>query len=78
MNRFQAMAQIMAILCKDCSFQKGSRRYKLARKFVAAKIDTMGPDGAYSQAKLANYQLLIEFKEFQKEARAGKFLSKFV
>ena len=78
MNKFQAMAQIMAILCEDGHLQKGSHRYKLARKLVATKIATMGPDAAYSQAKWAKYQLLVEIEEFQKTAWAGKFLNNFI
>lgn len=78
MNKFQAMAQIMAILCEDGSFPKGSQRYKLARKFVAKKIDTMGPDAAYSQAKWSKYTLLVEIEELQRAEKAGKFFSHFV
>jgi hypothetical protein len=78
MNKFQAMAQIMAILCEDGRFPKGSQRYKLARKLIATKIDTIGPDAAYNQAKWAKYQLLIEIEEFQKAERAGKILRNFI
>ena len=78
MNKFQAMAQIMAILCEDGSFSKGSHQYKLARKFVAKKIDTMGPEAACNQAKWAKYQLLVEIEEFEKAERAGKILSNFI
>jgi hypothetical protein len=63
MNKFQAMAQIMAILCEDGFLQKGSQKYKLARKLIATKIDTMGPDAAYSKAKWSKYQLLVEIEE---------------
>jgi hypothetical protein len=48
MNRFQAMAQIMAILCEGGRIKKGSQRYKIARKMIAIKIDRMGPDAAYT------------------------------
>jgi hypothetical protein len=78
MNKFQAMAQIMAILCEDGSFPKGSHRYKLARKHVATKIDTMGPDAAYNQVKWSKYTLLVEIEELQKAERAGKILSNFI
>ena len=78
MNKFQAMAQIMTILCEDGSFQKGSHRYKLARTFVAIKIDKMGPDAAYAQAKWAKYQLLVEIEELEKTEKAGKILSNFI
>lgn len=78
MNKFQAMAKIMAILCEDGSFPKGSHGYKLARKLVATKIDTMGPDAAYSQAKWAKYTLLVEIEALQKAEKAGKILSNFI
>ena len=78
MNKFQAMAQIMVILGEDGSYPRGSRRYKLARKFVASKIDAMGPDAAFAQAKWAKYQLLVELETFQKAERAGRILSNFI
>ncbi len=49
MNRFQAMAKIMAMLTEDGSLEQGNRRYKLARKLVARKIDRLGPDTALIQ-----------------------------
>ena len=78
MNRFQAMARIMAILCKDGRLQKGSQRYKLARKLIATKIDRMGPDAAYSKAKWNKYELLVEIEELHKADKAGKILRNFV
>ena len=74
----QAMARIMAILCEDGFLQKGSHRYKIARKLIATKINTMGPDVAYSQAKWSKYTLLVEIKELQKVEKAGKILSNFI
>ncbi|XPS85175.1 uncharacterized protein Dvar_31930 [Desulfosarcina variabilis str. Montpellier] len=68
----------MAILSEDGSFPRNSHRYKLVRKFIAAKIDTMGPDAAYAQAKWAKYQLLIEIEEFEKAEKAGKIISGFI
>ncbi|WP_419663065.1 uncharacterized protein Dvar_35340 [Desulfosarcina variabilis str. Montpellier] len=78
MNKFQAMAHIMAILCEDGSFRKGSHRYKLARKLITAKINTMGPDAAYAQAKWAKYQLIVEIEELEKAEKAGKILINFI
>jgi hypothetical protein len=49
MNRFQAMAKIMAMLTEDGSIRPGSRRYKIARKMVARTIDRLGPDAALIQ-----------------------------
>jgi len=78
MDKFQAMAHIMAILSEDGSFTSHSRRYKIARKFIAAKICTIGPDAAYAQAKWSKYQLLVEIEEFEKAERAEKILSNFI
>ena len=77
MNKFQAMAQIMAILCEDGRFRKGSPKYKLARKLIASKIDTMGPDAAYLQAKWAKYQIIVEIDEFERAEKVGKIISNF-
>ena len=49
MNRFQAMAKIMAMLTDDRSLKPGSREYKFARKLVSRKIDRLGPDAALIQ-----------------------------
>ena len=78
MNKFQAMARIMAILCEDSRIRRGSRRYKLARKFIGTKIDEMGPDAAYLQAKWAKYQLIVEIEEFEKAEKFGKILRNFI
>ena len=51
MNRFQAMAQIMAILCENGHFKPGTPEYKVARKLVSSKIDNLGPKAALAQAK---------------------------
>ena len=49
MNRFQAMAKIMAMLTEEGSLKLGSREYKFARKLVSRKIDRLGPDAALIQ-----------------------------
>jgi len=41
MNKFQAMAKIMAILCEGGRLPKGSRKYKIARKLITSKIDRL-------------------------------------
>jgi hypothetical protein len=51
MNKFQAMAQIMAILCEDGLLKRGTRNYKLARKLISSKIDRLGPDAALAQVE---------------------------
>ena len=50
MNRFQAMAQIMAILCENNRLKPGTQEYKVARKIVSRKIEQLGPDAAFEQA----------------------------
>jgi hypothetical protein len=51
MNKFQAMARIMAILCEDGHLKPGTQAYKLARQLVSEKIDSLGPEAAFQQAK---------------------------
>ena len=62
MNRFQAMALIMEILCEGGHLQKGSREYKLARKLVSKMIEYLGPDEALASIKSSksNFQNKIE------------------
>lgn len=78
MNKFQAMAQIMAILCECDRLRNGSHEYKIARKLIAAKIDRMGPDAAYTKAKWNKHELLVEIEELLKAEKAGKILSNFI
>ena len=72
MNRFQAMAQIMAILCEGDRLQKGSRSYRIARKLIASKIDRMGPDAAYTKAKWNKHELLVEIDELHRLSGLGR------
>ena len=78
MNRFQAMARIMAILSEGGRIRKGSQKYKIARKLIAAKIDRMGPEAAYSKAKWNKYELLVEIEELLKAEKAGKILRNYI
>ena len=78
MNKFQAMARIMAILCEDGRLQKGSQKYKIARKLIATKIDRMGPEAAYSKAKWNKYELLVQIEELYTAEKAGKIFRHFV
>ena len=73
MNRFQAMTQIMAILCEGDRIKKGSRKYKIARKMIATKIDRMGPDAAYSKAKWNKHELLVQIDELHRLNKLGRF-----
>ena len=78
MNRFQAMAKIMAILCESGRLPKGSKRYQIARQLIAAKIDRMGPDAAYTKAKWNRYELLVEIEELLRAEKAGKIFRNFI
>jgi hypothetical protein len=73
MNRFQAMAQIMAILSEGGRIKKGSQKYRIARKMIATKIDRMGPDAAYSKAKWNKHELLVQIDELYRLSRLGRY-----
>ena len=49
MNRFQAIAKILAMLTEDGHIKPGSREYKIARRIASRKIERLGPDGALAQ-----------------------------
>jgi hypothetical protein len=61
-NRFQAMANIMVKLCEDGSLKPGTPEYKVARKLVARKIDNLGSDDAFEQAKRWKGRILDEVR----------------
>lgn len=62
MNKFQAMAVIMAILNEDGRFKPGSRKYKIVRKMISYKIDRLGPEGALVQIKDTKAHLLNQIE----------------
>ena len=62
MNKFQAMARIMAILCEEGRLKAGTREYKIARRMVSTKIDTLGPEAAFRQAKMWKGKMLDEIQ----------------
>jgi hypothetical protein len=66
MNRFQAMARIMAILCEGSRLSNGSEKYKIARKLVATRIERLGPDAAYSNAKWFKRELIDQIEELHR------------
>ncbi len=51
MNRFQAMAMIMAILKEDGGLKPGTPEYKIARRLIARKIDLIGPKATFEHVK---------------------------
>ena len=66
MNKFQAMARIMAILSEDGRLPRGSEKYKIARQLIATRIERMGPDAAYINAKLNKNSLMIQIQELHR------------
>lgn len=79
MNRFQAMAQIMAVLTEDGELEKGSRKYKMARKLVSKMIERLGPDGAFASIRskkadfLKQIDLLSSYDDFGRPIPETKF-----
>ena len=79
MNRFQAMAQIMAMLIEEENLQQGSREYKIARKLVSKMIERLGPDEAFASisSKKADFLKQIDclgsFDDFGRQIPETKF-----
>jgi hypothetical protein len=79
MNRFQAMAQIMAILTEDGELKKGSRKYNLARKRASKMIERLGPDEAFASIRskkadfLKQIDLLGSYDDFGRPIPEIKF-----
>jgi len=62
MNKFQAMARIMAILNNDGQLKPGTDEYKIARKMISDKIDRLGPDTALAQVEKWRGHILDHIK----------------
>ena len=62
MNKFQAMARIMAILNENGQVKPGTREYQIARKLVSGKIDRLGPEMALAQVEKWRGHLLDQIK----------------
>ncbi|MGD9311011.1 MAG: hypothetical protein PVG51_17840 [Desulfosarcina sp.] len=62
MNRFQAMAQIMAMLNKDGSLKPGTKLYKTVREMVTDKIDRLGPEAAAKEVQAKKAHFLHQIK----------------
>lgn len=58
MNRFQAMAMIMAILKEDGGLKPGTLEYKIARRLITRKIDQIGPKATFEHVKRWKNELL--------------------
>jgi hypothetical protein len=74
MNKFQAMALIMATLSEGGHLKPGTQEYKIARQLVSEKIDRLGPEAALQQAKKWKGKMLndIRIEDMMEELR-GKF-----
>lgn len=62
MNRFQAMARIMALLNEDGLLKPGSHAYKTVRRMASDKVDRMGPDAALAHVMEEKARLLDQIR----------------
>lgn len=62
MNKFQAMAQAMALLNEDDLLKPGSKAYKIVRKMISDTIDSLGPDAAIVKIRDTKADLLTQIK----------------
>jgi hypothetical protein len=62
MNKFQAMAQIMLLLNKNGLLKPGSHAYKIVRRMVSGKIDSLGPDAALADVVDRKLQILNQIR----------------
>ena len=78
MNKFQAMARIMAILNKDGQLKPGTREYKVARELASAKIERLGPEKALAQVEkwrghiLDQIKMMDRLKELEEAGQIGR------
>ena len=62
MNRFQAMAQIMAMLNKDGSLKPGTKLYKTVRETISDKIDRLGAEAAFREVRAKKAHFLDQIR----------------
>jgi hypothetical protein len=62
MNKFQAMARIMTLLCENGRIKTGTQEYRIARKLVSRKIDNLGPDATWAQVKRSKGHILDQVR----------------
>ncbi len=74
MNKFQAIVQIMVILCKDAHLKPGSTVYKVVREKVSQRIDIWGPDAALLNVIDRKPQILHQIKMLKRWQERGKLL----
>ena len=74
MNKFQAMARIMAILCEEAHLKRGSLVYKIVRDKVSQRIDILGPDAALLNVIDRKPQILNQIKVLSEYQKRGRLL----
>jgi hypothetical protein len=62
MNKFQAMAQSMTLLNQDGLLKPGSQVYKMVRRMISDKIDSLGPEVALTYVIDNKANLLHQIK----------------
>jgi hypothetical protein len=62
MKKFQAMAQIMAILLEGGHLKAGTPVYRMVREMVSKKIDKIGPEAALAQIRKEKPHYLIQVR----------------
>lgn len=74
MNKFQAMAQIMAILCEDAHLNRKSAVYKIVRQAVSQRIDIFGPDATLLHVIDHKPHILNQIKVLSQWQARGRLL----
>jgi hypothetical protein len=74
MNKFQAMAQIMAILCEDAHLNPKSPVYRIVRQAVSQRIDIFGPDATLARVMDRKPQILNQIKVMIQWQERGRLL----
>ncbi len=74
MNKFQAMAKIMAMLCDAADLKPGSPVYKIVREKVSERIDILGPDAALLNIIDRKPQILNQINVLSQWQARGKLL----
>ena len=74
MNKFQAMARIMAILCDDGRLTPKSPVYRMVRAAVSERIDILGPDAALVNIIDRKPQIMRQIEVMRQWQERGKWI----
>lgn len=77
MNRFQAMALLMAKVKAQSDLKPASPEYRMARKWVSELIDLLGPDEAVRRVADAGSPTLAHIERLCIRGRLESSLSSF-